>query len=196
MQKIEEIESFDVVIGPAQNGRGGQTLSITDSKNDPIILQLGSTDHPLRSPFGAGVYGDQAAQDKATRLNLDLTVHDHPLLLNKLRELDSAIFSSLQSSDLKIKSLDDAYRPIVIEDAKYGTQRIRCKLQLTGMHATKCWHTDHSRIDDPKSIDFRECPCVPVVQVKNVWVMQKDMGVVLELKHVVVTKEVSSFPLV
>ena len=56
-------------------GRGGASCALLSSEGTPLTFQLGSQETPLRSPFGANVYGAPEVQEKATRLNLEVDVH-------------------------------------------------------------------------------------------------------------------------
>ena len=73
----------------------------------------------------------------------------------------------------KVKNPADNYRPIVIEDEKYGTTRVRIQ-----------------RIEDLKTVNSRDCPFMLVFQASKVWSMSRDVGRSLEVKHVVVMNDV------
>ena len=175
---------FGLALGQPVQGRGGQNCAITDASNGPLVFQLGDAANLLSSAFGAGVYGDAAEQAAATRLNLDVNVADRPVLLEKLRAMDAEIRQQLPEREFK-SDVSSAYKGLLTEDAKYSTVRLRCKLQLTGAHAAKVWRSDKTRVEDPKSIDWRATPFVAVVHFKSVWSMARQAGVVCEIKHLV-----------
>ena len=45
--------------------------------------------------------------------------------------------------------------------------------------------SDQTRVSDPRSIDWRECPFVAVVHIKSIWSMARQAGVVCENKHLI-----------
>ena len=84
-------------------GRGMITCSLSDAHGKPLIFQLGSADAPLRSPFGASVYGSKEENEKATRLNLDALVSGRDDVIAKFREVDAQIVAWLRENADKFR---------------------------------------------------------------------------------------------
>ena len=139
-QVFESANVSNIRIGDPVAGRGMSTCSLSDADGKPLIFQLGSPEAPLRSPFGAGVYGSKDENDKATRLNLDALITERPDIISKFREIDQQIVTWLQANADKfprIKNPHEQYRPITFEDASYGTTRVRMKFNTAGLNAAK-----------------------------------------------------------
>ena len=172
-------------------GRGGASCAILSSEGTPLIFQLGSHESPLRSPFGANVYGAPEVQEKATRLNLEVDISGRDAVIAKFGEIDEQILAWLRANGnkFKIKNPTEAYRPLVIRDTEYGSTRVRFKMNTAGMNAARGWSmTDQTRIPDLKrGVNLRETPFVLVFQVSKVWSMSRELGCTLEVKHVICT---------
>ena len=96
----------------------------------------------------------------------------------------------------KVQSIEEAYKPCLIEDKKYGTRRFRTKLNTAGLNSAKAWDAKtKERIPDVKTINFRECPYVAHVQISKIWCMAKQIGITLECKSAVITQADEAFPL-
>ena len=68
--RVGVFENSSVVgirIADPSAGRGGASCALLSSEGTPLTFQLGSQDWPLRSPFGANVYGAPEVQEKAIR---------------------------------------------------------------------------------------------------------------------------------
>ena len=189
---------FDLTIADSVSGRGGSSCNITDSNGQPLVFQIGTLQQPLQSPFGAGVFGDAAANEKATRLNLDFDVSQRADLQQKFEALDAQVLQWLEQNKdkFKVKSIEEAYKPCLIDDDKYGTRRFRTKLNTAGLNSAKAWDAKtKERIPDVKAINFRECPCVAHIQISKIWCMAKQIGITRECKSAVITQAEEAFPL-
>ena len=186
-----ESASFQLAFGEPTNSRGGTACAVTND-GQALVLQLGTPSQALRSPFGAGVYGSAEENQKATRLNLEVDITGRHEIITKFREIDNQVVAWLKTCDkFKIKNPADSYRPIVIEDEKYGTTRVRFKMNVAGLNAARGWKFEtRQRLEDLKTVNFRDCPSMLVFQVSKVWSMSRDVGCSLEVRHVVVMNDV------
>ena len=181
-------------------GRGGASCALLSSEGTPLTFQLGSQESPLRSPFGANVYGAPEVQEKATRLNLEVDVSRRDAVIAKFSEIDAQIVAWLRANGdkFKIKNPAEAKRPIVIHDPEYGSTRVRFKMNTAGLNAARGWSmADQTRIPDLKSgVNLKETPFVLVFQVSKVWSMSRELGCTLEVKHAICTNAVDDvFPM-
>ena len=88
---FENSSVANIRISDPNLGRGGASCAILNSEGTPLTFQLGSQEIPLRSPFGANVYGAPEVQEKATRLNLEVDVTGRDALIAKFREVDAQV---------------------------------------------------------------------------------------------------------
>ena len=127
---FENSSVVNIRIADPTTGRGGASCAILSSDDTPLTFQLGTQENPLRSPFGANVYGAPKVQEKATRLNLEVDVSGRDAVIAKFREVDAQVIAWLRANAKKFTfdNPADAYRPIVIHDPEYGSTRVRFKM--------------------------------------------------------------------
>ena len=56
---------------PVVSQRGAKSCPLTLEDGTAVIIQLGSKDSPVTSPFGASSYGDEATPRKTIEFSLD-----------------------------------------------------------------------------------------------------------------------------
>ena len=95
-QVLEAADVSGIRVSDPAPGRGMTTCNLSDAHGRPLTFQLGSAEAPLRSPFGAGVYGGAEENAKATRLNLDALVTGRDDVIAKFREIDAQIVAWLR----------------------------------------------------------------------------------------------------
>ena len=77
----------------------------------------------------------------------------------------------------------------MIEDPEYGTTRIRFKMNTGGLSAAKGWTmADKARVPDLKAVNLHDTPFILVFQLSKLWVMSKEIGCTLEVKHAILTE--------
>ena len=199
-QVFESADVSGIRIGDPVVARGMSICSLSDAAGRALIFQLGSPEKPLRSPFGASVYGSKEENDKATRLNLDALITERRDIISKFHEIDQQIVTWLHANADKfprIKNPHEQYRPITSEDESYGTTRVRMKLNTAGLNAAKGWTIgDKARVPDLKTVNFRESPFVLIIQISKLWVMSKEIGCTVEVKHALLASSADDvFPL-
>ena len=101
-QVFESSDVSGIRVSDPQPGRGMTTCALSDAQGKPLTFQLGSAEAPLRSPFGASVYGGAEENAKATRLNLDALVSGRDDVIAKFREVDAQIVAWLRANAEKI----------------------------------------------------------------------------------------------
>ena len=190
-QVFESADVAGIRISDPAPGRGMTTCNLSDAHGKPLTFQLGSAEAPLRSPFGAGVYGGAEENAKATRLNLDALVTGRDDVIAKFREIDAQIVEWLRANQDKfprVRNPHENYRPLLVEDPEYGTTRIRLKMNTAGLNAAKGWTMeDKARVPDLKQVNFRETPFILIFQISKLWSMSKELGCTCEVKHAILT---------
>ena len=189
-QVFEAADVSGIRVSDPNPGRGVLTCNLSNAHGKPLIFQLGSASAPLRSPFGAGVYGGAEENAKATRLNLDALITGRDDVIAKFREIDAQIVAWLKENQdkFRVRNASENYRPLLVEDAEYGTTRIRFKMNTAGLNAAKGWTMeDKARVPDLKKVNLRETPFILIFQISKLWSMSKELGCTCEVKHVVLT---------
>ena len=156
-------------IGEVLTSQKGAKCAPISKNGKPIILHLTSVQAPLSSPFGISSFGPE----ETTRKSLELRCT--PELEAFVGRLDDWARGYLQENAF-FKGKD--YRDCLQVKGEYPSQ-VRCKLNIAGAKSCRCWDIDKQRIDMPE--DLRApAELVPIVQVKSLWIMHKEVGITLE----------------
>ena len=171
--QINEV-NFDIWhIGEVLTSQKGARCAPISDNGKPIILQLTSIHDGLTSPFGVSSFGPEETIRKSLELRCT------PELEAFVARLDVWARNYLQdNADRLFKGKPIEYRDCLQLKGEYPSQ-LRCKLNIAGTKSCKFWSHDKQRIDLPE--DLRApAAVVPIVQVKSLWVMHKEVGITLE----------------
>ncbi len=157
------------IYSPTTNSKGGRSAAVLRKSGKPIEITLADpTTEPLRSPFGASVYGES---EETTRLNLDLNLNND--IEKWLRSADDYIVkqASRSSTTLFKKELSEeevrkTYVPLVREKEGWAP-KVRTKVNL---NKVRVWSTERARREVPERL-FKDCNLWPKVVVKSLWLM-------------------------
>jgi hypothetical protein len=67
-----------------------------------------------------------------------------------------------------------------------GYTHLRAKMNLSGKSQVKCW--DESKKPRPPPEDWTLCDVQPCLQIKGLWVMSKDFGLLIEMTDALVSE--------
>ena len=155
------------------SAKGARSASISEN-GKPIVLQLTSVSEPLSTPFGISSFG----QEETTRKSLELRCT--PELEAFLRRLDERAKGYIaEHGDRLFKNKPCEYRECLQQRGDYPSQ-VRCKLNLAGTRACRFWDQHKERMSVAPDDVRAPCGLVPIVQVKNLWSMHKEVGITLE----------------
>jgi len=123
--------------------------------------------------------------DEATRVNLVLRAGD---LEAQLRALDDWAVGAVAAASEEIlgKAMTkdqaaDRYIPLLKESEKYPAT-FRLKMNTAGRSATRLWTSEGVRRDAPER--WTECAARPLINIRGVWVMGRDFGLLTETSDV------------
>ena len=135
-----------------------------------FFQQLAAT---LTTPFGASSFNNE----ETNRKTVDFRVT--PELEEFLHRLDAwACLYLADNSERLFKGRVPEYRPCLQKKGDY-TPTVRCKLNVAGQKACRFWSERCEKIEMPA--DLRECGLVPRVHAKSLYVMGREVGLVLEV---------------
>ena len=160
-------------IGEVLTSQRGARCAPISENGKPITLQLASIHDPLSSPFGISSFGPEETIRKSLELRCT------PDLEAFVQRLDARARAYLQDNAERLfKGKAIEYRDCLQMKGEYPSQ-LRCKLNIAGTKSCRFWGLDKQRIDMPE--DLRSpAALVPIVQVKSLWIMHKEVGVTLE----------------
>ena len=178
MTALNEVNFDNWHIGDIQtSNKGARNGAINEMRGGiakPIVLQLTPLSEPLCTPFGITSFG----QYETTRKSLELRCT--PALEEFMRSLDDWTKAYLaEHADRLFKGKPCEYRECLQQKGEYPSQ-VRCKLNLTGIKACRFWNQNRERMSEVPEDVRAPCELVPICQVKNLWVMHKEVGLTLE----------------
>ena len=154
------------------SSKGAKSAALT-ADGQPIYLQFTPQAVPLSAPFGASSFNDEASNRKS------ISFRCTPELEQFFQRLDEFMEAYLREhAERLFKGKVPEYRPCLHRHDHYPAL-VRCKLNVAGQRACRYWGQDHAPMEAPD--DLRECGLVPRVQVKSLWVMGKEVGLVLDV---------------
>ena len=164
---------------PSISARGAKTATLIKGKDDGVFLSLGSKLNPVKTPFGATSFNDEAA----TRKTIEFTLS--PDQETRFQDFDKwAIgYLSKNSDRLFKKSLNqeqikDLYKSPITKRGDFPPH-LRCKINVSGSAICRCWDSDNNRTQIPD--DLKNCDLVPRIHISHMWMMQKEVGFVLNV---------------
>ena len=170
---LSEVNFNNWQIGEVLTSQKGAKCAPISDNGKPITLQLTSIHEPLSSPFGISSFG----AEETTRKSLELRCT--PELEAFVIRLDAWARAYIQDNAERLfkgKPID--YRDCLQLKGEYPSQ-LRCKLNIAGAKSCRFWDINKQRIDMPE--DLRPpAEIVPIVQVKSLWIMHKEVGITLE----------------
>ena len=169
------------------SSRGIRSASITAGAQQPVYLQLTLRSDPLSTPFGTSSFNDETT----TRKSLDLRCTPQLLVFMESLDLWASSYVAENSQRLfKGKQLE--YKPCVSKKRGDYPETTRCKLNLSGQRACRFWSEKYEKIEQPE--DLRLCGLVPRIQVKSLYIMGKECGLVLDISDLLCVLPTESCP--
>ena len=160
-------------LGDVQTSSKGVKSACLTTNGQPVYVQLTPQAEPLTTPFGAGSFNNE----ETNRKTLDLRVN--PELYEFLRRLDEWARMYLADNAQRLfKGKTPDYRECLQKRGEYP-ESVRTKINVSGQRACRFWNEHYEKIEMPE--DLRQCGLVPRVQVKSLYVMGKEVGLVLEV---------------
>jgi hypothetical protein len=163
---------------PVVNSRGAKSCVLTNN-GDKFVQTLGSRFEPLTTPFGAQSFQNEATNRKSIEFRLpvgestDFWDGFDAWAVTYLTCHSARLFGK----PLTIEQVRDGYRPCVSRRGTYPPT-LRCKVNLSGSNAVRCWSPAEERIDVPQ--EFRGLELIARVSVMHLWIMNREFGWVLQ----------------
>ena len=114
-----------------------------------------------------------------------------PKVLEELRVFDEWSVDILSSESARLfgtkldrEEVGRRYQSALKVQEKTGMSSLRCKVNLLGRNAVRCWDTFCNPRSLPES--WRNCKIIPKLHVKGLHVMGRDIGAVIDVTHAVV----------
>ena len=152
----------------------------------PALYEYGEAvafqpDEYLEIPFEPSAFNDSEAN------RVTLCLNPSPSLCDTISALDewctqtlSANPTNLLGIQLSLEQIKDRYASCLRTNEK-GYQTLRAKMNKSGKYAIQCYTTDKVKREHP--MVWKDCLICPRLIFRGVWIMNKDMGVLMECSH-------------
>ncbi len=71
-----------------------------------------------------------------------------------------------------------------LKTSEKGWTSFRAKMNITGRNAVQCWNLDKTQRSPPDC--WRDCKVIPKLHFKSLYVMNKDLGLIIDVTHCMV----------
>ena len=162
---------------PIVSQRGAKSCPLARDDGTAVIVQLGSVDAPVSSPFGASSYGDETSVRKT--LEFSISPEQAQFWEGVAEWLRGYLLENaerLMKKRLSKDTIGENLRAPAVQKGDYPPL-LRCKITTSGAHAVRCWDEQGQRIELPE--DLRGVPVIARLHVERLWMMSKEYGLVL-----------------
>ena len=166
---------------PVVSARGAQSCALS-ANGIKLVTTVGSRADPLTTPFGASSFGEDISNRKTIEFRLP------PQWLAYFQSLDDWTVPYLAEHSerifkkkMTVDQVRDCYKPCVNQRGNYPAT-LRCKMQVAGSVAVRCWNGLDQRMPVPE--DFRMFELLPRVHISHLWQMSRDCGWVCQLQDI------------
>ncbi len=163
---------------PIVSSRGAKSCALS-TNGAKFLHPLGSRDEPCTTPFGAQSFQNESTNRKTLEFRLpvgeatDFWDGFDAWAVTYLTCHSTRLFGK----PLTIEQVRDGYRPCVSRRGNYPPT-LRCKVNLCGTSAVRCWSPAEERIEVPQ--EFRGLELIARVSVMHLWIMNREFGWVLQ----------------
>ena len=170
---------------PSTSTRGARLALVTDSGGRPPTFKL-TTLPTLSSPWGATSF-----DGTSSRMSINYHLEpDHVTFFDRLDEWfvrhlsthSERLFKKTYTQD-EMRSL---YRPLVTRHEGYQPT-LRTKLNSEGPRRVRLWSAKCTPLEGDELANLRQYLLAPVLAIKGVWNMSKEIGVTIETQHIMLS---------
>ena len=162
---------------PVVSSRGAKSCTLSNN-GAKYVLTVGSRVEPLTTPFGAQSFQNEATNRKSIEFRLPRESIEFWDGFDAWAVTYLTCHSArLFGKPLTIEQVRDGYKPCVSRRGNYPPT-LRCKVNLCGTSAVRCWSHAEERIEVPP--EFRGLEMVAMVSVMHLWQMNREFGWVIQ----------------
>ena len=177
------------------SARGAKSCTLQKSPTgEKVNFTLGEKGAPVTSPFGATSFNDETNMSSRRTIEFNLT----PELEDVFQSFDEWACEYLSEHSerifrktLSIDQIRDGYRSPVTKKGSYRGH-LRCKINMSGTAAVRCWDDKKQRIAIPA--DLRNCELIPRISISHLWLMSREYGWVFQLNDLQVLQSEEECP--
>ena len=161
------------------SARGAKSCQVRTAEGAKVSLTIGTPEDPVSSPFGATSFNEGETNRKTLELSIDAAAEKiwasfDAWAVPYLAKHSFRLFKRIMTE----KEVSENYRSPVTKKGDYRAH-LRCKINVEGSHAVRCWDMARERTSLPE--DLREHEMVAKVQLSHLWQMSKEYGFVFQV---------------
>ena len=163
----------------AVSARGAKTCALT-ATGMKLILNVGSREAPLSTPFGATSFGEEQTDRKTVDFRLAGEMLAYFMALDEWMVNYAALHSErLFTKKYTLAQCRENYKPCVRQQGSYPAS-LRCKVNVGGSGGVRCWDVLSQRMPLPD--EWRSYELVPRVHISHMWqIGSRDVGLVINV---------------
>ena len=177
------LETNTLSLGELQiSSKGAKQIQLF-SRDAPLVFRPGA----LRVQWQPKAFNDPDASRVAICFQSNEEVESY------LQALDSWVIKTLAlaskkyfGQDLSESQLKERYTP-AIKVSQKGYAHLRAKMNLAGRNGIKCWDAE-SRLQRKTPEDWTTCEVQPSLEIKGIWLMNKDFGLLIEMTDALISE--------
>ena len=170
------------------SSKGGKSVPIYDCEQ-PLVWKPG----PLSVTWQPKAFNDPSA----TRVSI--CFNSNPEVEAYLSALDAWVLKAVAAAPRKYFGVDLTPEQVVerytssIKTTQRGYSHLRAKMNLSGKNAVRCWDAQtKARRQIPE--EWLACEVQPSIEIKGIWIMNKDFGLLLECTDALVSEYMAACP--
>ena len=170
------------------SGKGSKSIPLY-SQDAPLVWRPG----PLRVQWQPKAYNDPEANRVAVCFQATDAVEAY------LHVLEDWVIKTLAlapkkffGQDLSESQIRERYNP-AIKVSQKGYSHLKAKMNIAGRTGVRCWDTE-TRAQRKQPDDWTMCEVQPSLEIKGLWVMNKDFGLVIEMTDALISESSTLCP--
>jgi hypothetical protein len=170
------------------SGKGAKQVPLT-SADIPLVWRPG----PLRVQWQPKAFNDPEASRVAICFQATGEVEAY------VQALESWVLDALSAAPRKYFGQDLAPLQIrerfvsAIKTSQKGYAHLRAKMNLAGRAQVRCWNAEDRKARKQPE-DWTMCEVQPCLEIKGLWVMNRDFGLLIEMTDALISESSSICP--
>ena len=180
-----------IVRDPQISTRGAKSCQIEHAKPEPgsdsrIRINVGSKEHPSKTPFGATTFDGQESSQKTIEFNIsDTEVENFNTIVSWLAAYLASNSERIFKKSMTLDQVMESIKSPVTQRDGYQPH-LRCKIRPSSV---RVWNEDGRIREGGLPTDLRPYKLVPRVVIEKLWIMSRECGLVLQVTDLLILEQ-------
>ena len=180
-----------IVRDPQISTRGAKSCQIEHAKPEPgsdsrIRINVGSKEHPSKTPFGATTYDGAESSQKTIEFNIsDTEVENFNTIVSWLAAYLASHSERIFKKSMTLDQVMESIKSPVTQRDGYQPH-LRCKIRPSSV---RVWNEDGRIREGGLPADLRPYKLVPRVVIEKLWIMSRECGLVLQVTDLLILEQ-------